>query len=193
MKALQMTASLVALVLLSGCASPRAYLTDRGHDALDVLTCAVGLGAGAKVRAGPLHAGLLMSRDFAGLRGGQMGWWGSDGGGELDPFLIPCSIFGFGCEMFSLDSVCDAGRGKEYDALSYVPFFYTYLKLEEERTSAIWRREWPQYTELEGVIGLGPTLRLGINPGELLDFLIGWIGFDIYNDDVATEWRHRSK
>jgi hypothetical protein len=29
-------------------------------------------------------------------------------------------------------------------------------------------------------------LRVGFNPGELVDFLLGWTTLDIYNDDLGT-------
>lgn len=38
-------------------------------------------------------------------------------------------------------------------------------------------------TQLELAGGLGVTLRLGINPGEIIDFFAGIFGFDIYLDD----------
>lgn len=41
------------------------------------------------------------------------------------------------------------------------------------------------YTQLEVAAGLGYTVRLGFNPGELLDFLLGWTTIDIFGDDVG--------
>ena len=32
---------------------------------------------------------------------------------------------------------------------------------------------------------LGRTLRFGFNPGELLDFILGWFTIDIYGDDLG--------
>ena len=43
------------------------------------------------------------------------------------------------------------------------------------------------YTQMEVVVGLGGTLRLGFNPGELLDFILGWATIDIYNDDLEKQ------
>ena len=45
------------------------------------------------------------------------------------------------------------------------------------------------YAQMEAVIGLGPSIRLGFNPGEVLDFVLGWFTIDIFNDDL--EWRKR--
>ncbi len=46
---------------------------------------------------------------------------------------------------------------------------------------------WPMYTEVEAVAALGPAVRVGINPGELVDFILGWTTLDIYSDDVGAE------
>ena len=40
------------------------------------------------------------------------------------------------------------------------------------------------YTQVEVVIAIIGSLRLGFNPGELLDFLVGWTTLDIYGDDL---------
>jgi hypothetical protein len=42
------------------------------------------------------------------------------------------------------------------------------------------------FTQIEVTAGLGGGSRLGFNPGELLDFILGWVGFDIYGDDLAS-------
>jgi hypothetical protein len=36
----------------------------------------------------------------------------------------------------------------------------------------------------DGAMGL--SLRLGLNPAELLDFLVGWLGWDLLGDDEAV-------
>jgi len=43
------------------------------------------------------------------------------------------------------------------------------------------------WTQIEAVIGIGGTLRLGFNPGELLDFILGWTTIDIYGDDLEAK------
>ena len=42
---------------------------------------------------------------------------------------------------------------------------------------------WQSLTQCELAAGLGPTVRLGFNPGELVDFILGWTTLDIYGDD----------
>jgi hypothetical protein len=41
------------------------------------------------------------------------------------------------------------------------------------------------YTQIEVVGGLFGSLRLGVNPGELADFLFGWFGVDFFHDDIG--------
>jgi len=40
---------------------------------------------------------------------------------------------------------------------------------------------------MEVVVGLGVSVRLGFNPGELFDFALGWFGLDLYHDAVTAE------
>jgi len=47
-----------------------------------------------------------------------------------------------------------------------------------------WRQRLAYYTEGEVALGCHYTVRLGVNPGELLDFLLGWTTLDIYGDDL---------
>ena len=47
------------------------------------------------------------------------------------------------------------------------------------------RPHLPSWTHLEAAAALGVGVRLGFNPGELLDFLLGFFGADLYGDDLA--------
>lgn len=40
------------------------------------------------------------------------------------------------------------------------------------------------YTDIEVQVACGIGLRAGFNPGELLDFFLGWFGVDPFNDDL---------
>ncbi len=42
-----------------------------------------------------------------------------------------------------------------------------------------------RWTQFEVAAGLLGGVRLGFNPGELLDFLLGFFGADLYGDDLA--------
>jgi hypothetical protein len=41
------------------------------------------------------------------------------------------------------------------------------------------------YSQIEVVAAAGVSLRIGFNPGELLDFFLGWFGVDTYHDDPS--------
>lgn len=46
----------------------------------------------------------------------------------------------------------------------------------------------PYYTQCEVAVGtFFPSIRLGFNPGELLDFILGWTTIDIFRDDLEKD------
>jgi hypothetical protein len=171
-----------APLLCGGCAS---HLGSRGRDAADILTLSIGTGVGGRLRAGPLHAGLVADSGTTGLRGGRLhsGLQGDSGTLEYLGFPIdkvadlqprPC----FASEAFEpLDP-----RGKGYTAFSRVPFLTTTLYTEEGVSGP---RFHPYLTQVEAQIGLLLMFRIGLNPGEALDFLLGWFGLDLFADDAA--------
>jgi hypothetical protein len=164
---------LLGLVLAaSGCVSPRAYFADRWADAKDVFTASGGIGAGAKARVGPVHVGLIGSIGACGLCSGE--FVASIKVMEMNNLIIPASWEGVETAFAVEFMECANARDKGYGAISEIPFITT-------------RKCNPAYysqIEVEG--GLGVTVRLGFNPGELLDFLLGWTSLDIYGDDLAA-------
>jgi hypothetical protein len=141
-----------------------------------------------------LHVGLLLNQDQAGLRGGSIFSSGDVNLNkvfELDTFLIPVSVFNeksFGFEAFEPNPVVDAGRDKHFGSCSLLPFFSMPFKSPDAYAHASsllsGRRHIPFYTQVEVAVGLGVSIRGGVNPGDLLDFLLGFFGFDLYNDDI---------
>jgi hypothetical protein len=114
---IQLAVLLPVAAMATGCATPR--LVDRSRDAADVLTATVGVGAGARVRVGPLHAGLILSGRSMGLRGGAFG----DARGFQYDFEMLC----FSHEAF--DPVSEIDRGKSLVAGGNAsPFLTTDLK-----------------------------------------------------------------
>ena len=174
---------LVLLVALTGCATTRNYVADRGRDAADIFTWSVGLGAGAKARVGPIQAGALLNIDMMGLRGGAFGEipWYEATEDALLPFPNRINKNRSGC-LFGRERFADptrAGkhitvrRGKGFTADAPLPI--------------IGIADQPEYyTEIEVVIGAAGSLRLGFNPGELVDFILGWTTIDIYGDDLEA-------
>lgn len=192
---LHMSAAVVILANATGCMSP--YMVNRGRDAIDIFTVTVGYGAGAKARLGPVQAGLFFATDMYGLRSGELlkGGDASHGanGLDVDSFLIPMRqddpgfpIGKFGTDIYRDRSLPeDEARGFAA-ATSRIPFLSLPCRFEE--TVPVRPQSAAKYlTQIEVAGGLLGTLRLGFNPGELLDFVLGWTTLDIFKDDLARK------
>ncbi len=179
-------------VMGGGCASV-GYFKDRGRDAADIFTLTGGWGLGVKVRVGPVRTGLLFKHfELIGLRGGILvpigaslrdseyfgDWYFSP------PFAVLDRTHDYGLgttaeEEFFPDTL---GRGKGIYIAAVLgsdrPFLHPFLA-EPEEVGACY------YTQIEALVALGPSVRAGFNPGELLDFVLGWFMIDIYGDDIG--------
>ncbi len=166
----------VALAAFStGCASP--YMVDRGRDAADILTVTVGGGLGVKGRLGPIQTGLILQGDAYGLRGGYFGDQ-CDGEAWLISPTHDVEVLVVGIEGYAPDSDIAVRRQKQFGAESAGPFIH---KLSTHKPCPSY------YTQCDVTAALGFSLRLGFNPGELLDFILGWSTIDIYNDDLERK------
>jgi len=195
---IQIAALLALAACLTGCASP--YMVDRGRDVADIFTASFGLGAGVQGRAGPFHAGILCNANECGLRSGtfhvpkETDTLPAEGSKprsfDFDFLLFKPTQLGFGVDIYQPEQV-QTDRGKAVDAVGILPLFYTFDmgsdKEEDDAPSA--RQLLHNYTQIEAVVGLGGTLRCGFNPGELLDFILGWTTIDIFNDDLEKRKR----
>ena len=194
MKRIIQIAVLFPLVALSGCATP--YMIDRGRDAADIFTATVGVGVGAKARVGPLAAGLILESDITGLRGGALHLPDFRGpSGPTSMFPSDFDAFGLlvGVEHFTSGPAVTSERHKTFTAESRWPFIIAPRK----------SRDWSYYTQIEVSGGILGAARLGFNPGELLDFILGWAHCDIMSDDPSyireerkrqeDEWRQKRK
>ena len=190
--AIRLLILLTVLASMTGCASS-GYLADRGRDALDVVTATVGgVGAGAKARVGPLHAGLFLSAvDMAGIRGGNGPVFHKfSERGDLVSASFECDLTPlYYLEYFEEDK---HARNKNYRAGCMIPLTKYGMwgpgvpflgAVYDGGGSRIEKQFHPYYTQVEVAIGLGATFRLGVNFGELADFLLGWVGVDIFSDD----------
>ena len=169
------------VVAAAGCATS-PYICARRDDAADVFTATVGTGAGAKCRVGPVQVAAINHCDITGLRAGS---FLRNGNNLVDneEMYAPMAIQGFGAgfvpdrcgaEAFSFGPETKSrARGKDVYGRSPLPFI-------------VFGNSPSFYSNIEVAAGLGLTLRLGFNPGELLDFFLGWWNVDIYGDDV--EW-----
>jgi len=168
---------LAATVLAgSGCAT-NEYLANRGRDAADVITLAVGGGAGVRLRVGPLHAGLIAGLGSVGLRGGD--FTGNVDDGEMEALLLAVYYEQddviFCGERFTLED----NRGKGYHALSHLPMVTTDFHGDGRCPLH------PYYTQIEVQGGVLIVPRIGFNIGEFVDFLLGWMNMDVFRDDSA--------
>ncbi len=100
---------------------------------------------------------------------------------------MPHHIPYFGSVFSGIESFDAAGvsseRRKDIEAVCFGLVAY---EDSSTRTEPI---RWFYYTQAEACVGLGPSIRLGINPGEILDFLFGWTTIDLFGDDL--EWQRR--
>lgn len=179
-RVVQSLLTLAFVASLTGCST--SYTTNRCRDAADIVTIGIGRGVGAKARIGSLEAGLLSEEGMVALRGGAAG--GNRDGKTEDIQLLLFGFEGFGQETIGYPTpepeynVFDE-RGKSFKAGSYnvIPFWST---LAEGVRAPYY------YTQIELVAALLGSVRVGVNPGELVDFVLGWTTIDIYNDDVEA-------
>jgi hypothetical protein len=172
----------------------------RANDWNDVFTGTVGEGYGIKARIGPIQAGLYTGNDMAGLRSGVKGnnW---DRIANYDYYWLL-----YGKEHFDgwMDNRTPIARGKVVAATSFFPCFVRpeamspYAKEDlfmNEKKLTDGSANHAYWSQFEIAVGLGGTLRLGFNPGELLDAVCGYFGADIYGDDTTAyeAERHRPK
>jgi hypothetical protein len=162
----------------SGCVSARAYFHDRWADAKDIFTASVGTGpGGVMARVGPVNAGFFYNSDWTGLRAGEFFNFPSDFrermaqrcAGEIGIGLVWGEGFG---NSLSLKEACERKKSYEWGGV-LIPIVYSGVPAS-------------CYTQIEVAAGIAGTLRLGFNPGELLDFLLGWTTLDIYGDDLQA-------
>lgn len=162
--------AVATLALLSGC----AHLRNRAADLRDVVTLSVETGnVGASVRAGPIPAGVSFSEgEGLGLRSGCAGVYRYS---DYNSFIF------FVHRSFDPD---DSRGDKAYEqTLLILPI----PGIDECLTSSEYDGPWQTHTQIEASLGLYFGLRAGLNVGELLDFLFGWVGLDLCRDDEVFD------
>lgn len=192
-----------ALLLGAGCRHS-AWLAERRRDLADVGTASVGLGLGAQLRLGALHlTPLMLQTESAGLRGGE--WFRAPS--LIDDVECPPQEVGmlwWSSSVWDLPEGCPdrdrlRQRGKAHLTTPlYLPATAKLHDLHSDTPPflSLPRSTWPAeklslpryptawHTQIEVSLALLGSLRLGVNPGELADFLLGWIQIDLYRDDL---------
>ncbi|MBQ6103964.1 MAG: hypothetical protein IJL06_09875 [Kiritimatiellae bacterium] len=195
--------------LCAGCAS--AYWRDRANDLGDIASVSFGAGLGVRAQAGPVATGLGAQMDVAGFRGGH--FFADRRAFDLEPLGWSVDLVCASANLFGLrpadgtqapfEPDVDA-RGKyrgQYNGCiegAFIPFWLFGEQLHPDGMvdalppypvapgRAAPEDHWsPDWTHLEIAAALGVGVRLGFNPGELLDFLLGFFGADLYGDDLA--------
>jgi hypothetical protein len=166
---------------LSGCATTGDYLANRGRDLADIVTIGTGLGGGAKARIGPIQTGLFADMQMIALRGGH---FPCENDGHMFPSNCELEVLVVGFESFNPKTGRSVAkpRRKSFTAEGHdIPF----VMIVDPPGSPAY------YTQIEVAGGLLLNLRLGFNPGELLDFILGWGNIDIFRDDIEGK-EHRT-
>lgn len=198
----------VLATVLCGCRGTRGYWSARGRDLADVVTVTTGPGLGAKARIGPVHlTPLLLYADTAGLRGGEAFHVPGLGLDLPHPPQDVGALWWASSIWVLTDEPRLEERGKAhlatplklppeaelFDLLTDTPPFVTMPRLRwPAEKLKVSRYPTAYHSELELVLALGWGFRLGLNPGEALDFLLGWSRLDLYDDDRApgaTPWQ----
>ena len=183
MKKIIQLAVLLFVVCLTGCASTGGYFLDRGRDVADIFTATAGVGLGARARTGPIHAGLIYNIGDTGLRAGSL----ISSSGRCNP--VEAELIGYCYEMLSPQCMIGEENNPRCNSKGYaaestvVPFVTTDFSPYGNQPCF----PHPYWTQIEIQAALGLSLRLGFNPGELLDFILGWTTMDIYNDDLERK------
>lgn len=156
-----------------------AYWTDRANDAADVFTLTAEDGSGAKAQVGPLSFGLFASTNSTGLRGGVWGEQTPTGASDFSS-RRDVTVGLFGLDAFESAHEIARLRGKDRSAENYLENLLVFWEARGPGGPA-----WPYYTQIEASVGVVRGVRVGFNPGELLDLFVGFLGLDLYGDDVG--------
>lgn len=144
--------------LLFGC----AYVEDRGRDAADMITVAAEFPS----------VGIAVSSAYVGF-----GVYGGDGhgvglrSGALGAYDFEEGIWCWAIWSKSLrPSESDQARGKGY------------------RVDLCGHSSGGRFNsgQAEVAVGVGPGVRVGVNFVEILDFILGFVGIDLCDDDIAS-------
>lgn len=200
---------LIILFFLTSCSS--LYLNQRARDTVDIFTFEFQTESyGAAIRTGPVKLGLHQKSKTgfaAGLRGGTFDSFDDQEFSLLflgsDQFLdVKSNIDTNQNSTTELDQLTQKKqeiidsipsliklRKKSFEARSpfgtQVSFHKAKPILKESKTK---NRFAPahHFTAIEATVGIYFGLKVGFNIGELIDWCAGWVGFDLFSDDLPV-------
>ena len=160
-------------LLLTGCVSLSSctFLGNRLGDLRDVLTLSGGFGLGARVRVAPSSFGIVRHDD-------RWAWWGRHAFADNQPLGETLHFLTLGRTNLPTMSETQWKGDSGFGSTEVFDNLFWPISVKSVIPA-------PYYTDCEVILGLGVSVRIGLNPGELLDFVLGWVGVDIYSDDAA--------
>ena len=182
-------------------------MANRGRDAADIFTATVGAGFGGfKAKAGPVQAGLMSEGIYVsfygektcetpkgGLRGGD---WLNESSNEKKfagfETNIDTQYFVYGMEIFGGGETANE-RGKTRIGFTILMLTFPlpedsfYRIPKEENYEYAKFSALPYFFDIELALGFGYIFRIGLNPAELIDFLLGLTTIDIFGDDIVKK------
>ena len=199
---------LLSIVISVGYGCQSNYWEDRKNDSLDLFSFSYGYGLGVKPRIGPIAVSpFYYYRANKGFKCGE--FYDNQERDTDSSYMMPFTYL----EGFQGGLMADK-RNKAYTSAGALIFV---LAMPYRGSSWIpilppggpdvkissSEKETPEgkenvydpnkethisfYTDIEVMIALGAGAKIGFNPGELVDFLLGWTTLDIFNDDVGIE------
>lgn len=175
--------------VITGCASGRVYFADRGRDAADIFTISVQKGIGVDAQISFITPAAGLTETLIGLEDGRFvtnpistirPFHDSDSGSAV--LGLPL-LFTFKGVQDRWDTVIE-NRNKSYQLCLLLGFIPFEMKSSDKIT--------PHYlTKVEVGASLFYGIRVGVNPGEFVDFLLGWFGVDMFGDDYGARKRKK--
>ncbi len=171
---------LAAVLPFSGC----SYSLHRGRDAVDMITMTLVGGMGITAQIGPVVNGIGANDSLRGIEDGIA----YQGRGSSEWALILASGKGNLGDL----SEWAVSSGKRRGIGNREIVSKRHKSYETDRTFGIFGSKSPKsmlegahfWTKIEIAVSLGVGIKLGTNPGEILDFILGFTTLDVYGDDV---------
>ena len=164
----KMLALLVSALAFSSC----TYGANRWNDFKDVVTVDFGTGLGVKGRISYIGTGLIVNKDRFGLREGNIGSWNGE---ETQSYETDLIFYRGGDFRTPLAPEVIERRKESYGNTGWVVWD---MPTKEGMN-------WHWVSQVEASAGLGISARLGLNPLEAIDFILGFTTLDFYGDDTA--------
>lgn len=179
--------SIVRLALLSAlsfCGGCTSYWQDRWADAKDPFRVVALEGYGFTAKAGAFESGVASWTSLGGFSQGRVRSAGSE---EVDPFYVPLLS---GVRGSELEDAEHRARGKWKGGVTTLAF----PSCNPFQPASVADNTPPleAYLDLRAGVALGAGVEVGFHPGEFVDFMLGFVGIDIFGDDLESTMEDRA-